>query len=77
MILAAVAFIAILVIVYMLGRNSSAKAPRESLEQRADRIHAEHKAEQGALKARHMAAWLPIIERLPIVDRATAQCAHR
>jgi hypothetical protein len=77
MILAAVAFIAILVIVYMLGRNSSAKAPRETLEQRADRIHAEYEAEQGDLKARHMAAWLPIIEGLPVVDRASAPGLHR
>ncbi len=76
MIQAVVAVAVIVLVIYMLGRSSKPKAPPESLEDRARQIREEYDADRAKLKSDHLGVWLPIMERLPVVDRETTPRLH-
>jgi hypothetical protein len=76
MIQAVVAVAVIVLIFYMWGRGSKPKAPPESMEDLARKHREEYEAGRAKLKAAHLAVWLPIMERLPVVDRETTPRLH-
>lgn len=69
-----VVVLALLVVFLLLGRRP--KRPAQTLKQRAAAIRAEYESPARSRQDRNLARWLPIMEGLPIVDRAATPHLH-